>query len=114
MSRFLRLVLISGSHSINLPHLQSFTFGSSPPCSGCSPLFKSPSLLPVPFPSPSSSGSPSCRVTLDRPVPETGRDFRFALHQPPSPTILPFRDFSTLFRLLSSVQITLPPAGTLP
>src|SRR5690625_5601957 len=70
MSRFLRLVLISGSHSINLPHLQSFTFGSSPPCSGCSPLSRSPSLLPVPFPSTSSSGSPSCRVTLVLPAPE--------------------------------------------
>src|SRR5690625_3833266 len=60
MSRFLRLALISGSHSINLPHLQSFTFRSSPPCSGGSPLFKSPSLLPVPFPSPSSSDSSFC------------------------------------------------------
>src|SRR5690625_5658320 len=80
MSRFLRLALISGSHSINLPQLKSFTFGSSPPCSGCSPLSRSPSLLPVPLPSPSSSGSPSCRVTLDRPVPEADHT------SPPFPT----------------------------
>src|SRR5690625_6332566 len=72
MSRFLRLAQFSGSHSINLPQLKSFTFGPYLSCPGCLPLFKSPSLLPVPFPSPSSSGSPSCRVTLDRPAPAAG------------------------------------------
>src|SRR5690625_7701212 len=112
MSRFLRLALISGSHSINLPQLKSFTFGPYLSCPGCLPLFKSPSLLPVPFPSPSSSGSPSCRVTLDRPVPEAGPDFRIALHQPSTTEILHFRALSILSRLLASVQITIPPAGT--
>src|SRR5690625_4649821 len=114
MSRFLRLAQFSGSHSINLPHLQSFTFRSSPPCSGGLPLFKSPSLLPVPFPLPSPSGSSSCRVTLDRPVPEAGPVFRIALHQPSTTEILHFRTLSILSRLLASVQITIPPAGTVP
>src|SRR5690625_7602068 len=114
ISRFLRLAHISGSPSLSLPQLKSSTFRPYLSCPGCLPLFKSPSLLPVPFPSPSSSGSPSCRVTLDRPVPEAGPDFRIALHQPASPTILHFRVFSTLFRLLASVQITIPPAGTVP
>src|SRR5690625_3380232 len=55
-----RAVLISGSLSISLPHLQSFTFGPSPACSGRFPLFTAPALLPVPFPSPSSSDSSFC------------------------------------------------------
>src|SRR5690625_830665 len=95
MSRFLRLALISGSHSINLPQLKSFTFGPSPPCPGC-------------------CGSPSCRVALDRPVPEAGPDFRIALHQPSTTEILHFRALSILSQLLASVQITIPPAGTVP
>src|SRR5690625_2463841 len=165
MSRFLRLAQFSGSHSINLPQLKSFTFGPYLSCPGCLPLFKSPSLLPVPFPSPSSSGSPSCRVTLNPPVPEAGPDlrlalhppsttellhfralpllpvpfpsplssgspscrltlhpplppyttlFRSALHQPSTTEILHFRALSILSRLLASVQITIPPAGTVP
>src|SRR5690625_5855197 len=114
MSRFLRLAQFSGSHSINLPQLKSFTFGPYLSCPGCLPLFKSPSLLPVPFPSPRPSGSPSCRVTLDRPVPEAGPDFRIALHQPSPTETLHFPAQSILSRLLASVQITIPPAGTVP
>src|SRR5690625_5679583 len=109
MSRFLRLAQFSGSHSINLPQLKSFTFGPYLSCPGCLPLFKSPSLLPVPFPSPSSSGSPSCRVTLDRPVPEAGPAFPTSPPQHASPTILHSLDFSTLLRLLPPLQTTIPP-----
>src|SRR5690625_5587860 len=111
MSRFLRLAQFSGSHSINLPQLKSFTFGPYLSCPGCLPLFKSPSLLPVPFPSPSSSGSPSCRVTLDRPVPEAGPDFRIALHRPSPTSSLLFRALAFLCLLLSSVHVPSPPRG---
>src|SRR5690625_5457740 len=114
MSRFLRLAQFSGSHSINLPQLKSFTFGPYLSCPGCLPLFKSPSLLPVPFPSPSSSGSPSCRVTLDRPVPEAGPDFRIALHQPSTTEILHFRALSIISQVLASALLTIPPLGTVP
>src|SRR5690625_7108013 len=59
-------------------------------------------------------GWPSCWIAPYVPVPEVGPDFRIALHQPASPAILHFQVFSTLFRRLAFVQITIPPAGTLP
>src|SRR5690625_7743035 len=59
-------------------------------------------------------GWPSCWIAPYVPVPEAGPVFRIALHQPASPAILHFQVFSTLFRRLASVQITISPAGTVP